>query len=294
MNLASPYEKLAPYLTDKFVPRWLEGNLLADCISRETPGLTANRHYFDQLDWVEDYCQSCHRDPAFYYRWQAATGQWHNQIVVDVGCGPGNLNATLGNSPALLGGVDISANSLRLARQFGYLPILADAQQMPFVSDFADLVTLNATLHHCDDMSQTLAEAARLVRPGGLLVVDHDPQCSAYAFKGLGLLLWQLRLPIYRLMGYTTSERQKWELATEIHHVPGRGVTPELFYQTLEPLGFRVTLFPHNHSVGAEALQDKSGRAPLKCRLAQHLSGIDPNRSEAALSLMCLARRSRS
>jgi SAM-dependent methyltransferase len=59
----------------------------------------------------------------------------------------------------------------------------------PFVDAFADLVVLNATLHHCDDMAKVLAEAARLVRPGGMLVTDNDPQVTAWNWKGLGLLL---------------------------------------------------------------------------------------------------------
>ena len=65
-----------------------------------------------------------------------------------------------------------------MAQKIGYMPVLADAQYLPFVSGFADIVTLNAALHHCDDMVQALTEAARLVCPGGLLITDHDPQIS--------------------------------------------------------------------------------------------------------------------
>ncbi|MEH2326884.1 MAG: hypothetical protein V7K32_25630 [Nostoc sp.] len=43
--------------------------------------------------------------------------------------------------------------------------------------------------------------------------------------------LWNLRLWLYRLIkrgGHTTAAEQTWGLATEVHHRPGDGVTPEL------------------------------------------------------------------
>lgn len=81
-------------------------------------------------------------------------------------------------------------------------------------------------------------------------------------------------------------------IASETHHIPGAGVTPELYYQTLEPLGFIVKVYPHNHTVGAEVLQGIYGRSHMKYRrFRQWLSGINPNSPEAALSLMCVARR---
>ena len=132
------------------------------------------------------------------------------------------------------------------------------------------------------------------MRPGGLLITDHDPQKSAWYFKNLGLFLWQLRLPIYRLIkrgGHATAAEQACALATELHHQVGDGVTAELFYQTLEPLGFNVTVFPHNHDLGADVLTGKCGRSPAKYRLAQRLSGINPDTPEAALTLMCVATR---
>jgi ubiquinone/menaquinone biosynthesis C-methylase UbiE len=214
--------------------------------------------------------------------------------VVEIGCGPGNLYASLGGAPKELIGVDVSRGALKMAQQIGYTPILADAHQLPFISGFADIVAINATLHHCDHMDRVLAEAARLVRSGGILITDHDPQRSAYDFKGLGMLFWQLRLPLYRMMrrgGHTTNQEQTWMLATEIHHNPGDGVTPELYYKTLQPLGFTVKLYPHNHTIGAEVLQGNYGRSTWKTQVNQLLSGINPALPEAALSLMCVATR---
>lgn len=75
----------------------------------------------------------------------------------------------------------------------GYIPLLADAHAIPLRSEIADVVALNATVHHCDDMRAVLAESARLVKPGGVIVIDHDPQQSAWDYRGLGKLLWEIR-----------------------------------------------------------------------------------------------------
>lgn len=181
-----------------------------------------------------------------------------------------------------------------MARSVGYTPIVGDAQELPFVSNFADLVVLNAALHHCDDMERVLKEAARIVRPGGLLVTDHDPQFSAWNFRGVAKWLWNFRLTTYLWLKkgfHRSTEEQSLVLQSEIHHEPGDGVTRELFLRVLRPLGFDVELFPHNHDVGSEVLEGKIGRSDPKFRIAQRLSGVNPNSTEAALSLLCRARK---
>jgi ubiquinone/menaquinone biosynthesis C-methylase UbiE len=281
---------------DNNIEVW-EEEILKCKIPHRTPAIEANSYYFGHPEWGKNYFDACHRDEKFVELWQAVIGNWQNKIVVDIGCGPGNLYASLKEhcgEPKLLFGVDVSHGALKMTQQLGYTPVLADAQHLPFVSDFADIVMVNACLHHCDDMAKVLAQAARLVRPGGMLITDHDPQRSAYDFRGLGLLLWQTRLLLYRLLkrgGHSTVQEQFWGLATEVHHKPGDGVTPQLYHQVLESLGFTVDLYPHNHTLGAEVLQGNYGRSFWKCRLAQRLSGIDPDSPEAALSLMCVALR---
>ncbi|WP_346291457.1 class I SAM-dependent methyltransferase [Sphaerothrix gracilis] len=266
-----------------------------DLIRNPTPELQANQHFFDTPQWAKNYFEACHRSAAFRERWLAAIGSWDDQIVVDIGCGPGNLYATLGGHPQLIIGVDVAAASLEMAQSLGYVPLLADAHDLPLKSEFADIVTLNATLHHCKDMQQVLQEAARLVRPGGLLVVDHDPQQYAWNYQGLGMAFYRLRHLIYRYFLPSLDmekEERRHALATEIHHHPGGGVTAELFIKTLLPRGFSLNLYPHNQTVGAAVLEGCIGHPPhWRYRLGQRLSGLNPELPEAALSLMCIARR---
>lgn len=265
----------------------------ADRAFRPTPAIEANARYFDCPEWTDGYLRHCHRDAAFKARWTAATGAWDDKIVVDIGCGPGNVFATMGGVPKTLIGVDVSRGSLEIACESGYEPLLADAHDLPLASGIADIVVVNATLHHCDDMTRILQEAARLVAPGGVLVTDHDPQLEAWDFKGLGKWLWDQRIWIYRRLkiGFHASrEQQAAALATEIHHTPGDGVTRQFFERVLRPRGFVVEVHGHNHGEGEEVLRGSWGKSATKYRVGQRLSFIDPDAEHAALSLMCVAK----
>lgn len=270
------------------------GSYLECPIPNPSEGLKANAYYFNHPEWAEEYLTYCHRDENFRSRWQAAVGDWTDKIVVDIGCGPGNIYATLQGKPKLLIGIDVAPKSLELAGQLGYIPVLADATHLPFISGFADIVTLNAALHHCEDMVAILNEAARLVKPGGLIVTDHDPQLSAWNYKGLAKVLWNGRLIYYKIIGHgfhKTTSQQYWGLKCELHHKPGHGVTKDFFNEVLKPKGFEVKVIPHNHKLGAEVLQGQIGKAEFKYRIGNILSGRNPDADISALSLMCVARK---
>jgi ubiquinone/menaquinone biosynthesis C-methylase UbiE len=267
-------------------------------IINPSKGLQANHDFFNHPKWAQTYFEACHRSLEFRERWLAATGSWDDKIVVDIGCGPGNLYANVGGAPKDLIGVDVAEGSLEMAQRLGYTPILADAQHLPFISEFADIVAINASLHHCDDMAVALAESARLVKPGGLLVADHDPQLQAWHYQGIGMAIYNIRLSLYQYVFrnlHIEREERMHALATELHHHPGDGVTPEFFQSILEPMGFLVKIYPHNHTVGAEVLQGVYGPYPhWRYPVGQFLSGMIPGTPETALSLMCVARRKTS
>ena len=284
---------IMPFLSKNAAFRENE-NYLEFPVLRRSEGFKANEYYFNHPEWAEEYLTYCHRDDKFKSRWMAAVGDWNDKTVIDIGCGPGNIFATLQGAPKHLIGIDIAPKSLELAKSVGYTPILADANNLPLKSEIADVVVLNAALHHCENMDSVLKEAARLVKPGGVLVTDHDPQLSGLDYKGLAKLLWNARILVYRLIGrgfHKTSDQQKWGLACEIHHKPGHGVTKELFESVLEPHGFEVKVYPHNHDLGNEVLEGKMGRATLKYRLGNLLSGRNPSSSASALTLMCVAKK---
>jgi 2-polyprenyl-6-hydroxyphenyl methylase/3-demethylubiquinone-9 3-methyltransferase len=93
-------------------------------------------------------------------------------VLVDLGCGGG----LMGPHVAPLGyrhvGVDIGLRGLELARWHGLLPVRGSVLQVPLADGCADVVLACEILEHVEDDLAVLAECARLLRPGGLLLLD--------------------------------------------------------------------------------------------------------------------------
>ncbi len=91
--------------------------------------------------------------------------------VLDVGCSYGyavqaGLDLGLESS-----GVDISAHVVEACRERGYDAHVGTLEQMPFEDGRFDLIVMKHVLEHARSPAQALAEARRLLAPGGVLVV---------------------------------------------------------------------------------------------------------------------------
>jgi SAM-dependent methyltransferase len=102
--------------------------------------------------------------------------------VVDVGCGTGRWTARL---PAI--GVDASPAMLAVAaRKNGLRGRLAvgDASALPIASGAADLVLCALTFGHIRDRAGAMREFARVLRPGGTLILsDFHPDAAARGWR---------------------------------------------------------------------------------------------------------------
>ncbi|HEX5069178.1 MAG TPA: metalloregulator ArsR/SmtB family transcription factor [Vicinamibacterales bacterium] len=98
--------------------------------------------------------------------------------VADLGCGTGALVARLAPFVARVIGVDASAEMLAAARErlTGLSNIElrhGSLESLPIESGSLDAVTLMLVLHHVPAPAEALAEAGRVLKPGGrLLLVD--------------------------------------------------------------------------------------------------------------------------
>lgn len=97
--------------------------------------------------------------------------------VLDIGTGTGRMLEVLAPRAGVLTGVDASRAMLALARdriarrKLGASVRLGDMYRLPFPADSFDTVTMQMVLHYADDPAAALAEAARVVAPGGVLAV---------------------------------------------------------------------------------------------------------------------------
>src|SRR5215213_8713820 len=93
-------------------------------------------------------------------------------LLVDLGCGGG----LMGPHVAPLGyrhvGVDIGDRGLELARAHGVQAVRGSVLAVPLADGCADVVVAGEILEHVEDDVGVLAECARLLRPGGTLVID--------------------------------------------------------------------------------------------------------------------------
>lgn len=93
-------------------------------------------------------------------------------LLVDLGCGGGLLGPRLRDRGYRHVGVDVVGRSLHLAAAHGVTPVRGDAHRVPLASGCADVVVAGELLEHVPRPERVIAEAARLLRPGGLLVGD--------------------------------------------------------------------------------------------------------------------------
>jgi ubiquinone/menaquinone biosynthesis C-methylase UbiE len=106
----------------------------------------------------------------------------HPRRPIDIGCGTGRWTARL----AALG-IDASPAMLAIAAQkpglAGRLAVAA-ATALPVVSESADLVLCTLTLGHIRDHAAAMREFARILAPGGTLILtDFHPAATAQGWR---------------------------------------------------------------------------------------------------------------
>ena len=142
---------------------------------------TAAAQYFAQHADQWDAIRSLHvADSAVEDRMRAMLGATLGRLV-DIGTGTGRMIELFGPSADHAIGVDRSPEMLRLARAKldgtgGWELRQGDIATLPLSEGSADTVILHQVLHFIPAPEAALAEAARLLAPGGrLLIVDFAP-----------------------------------------------------------------------------------------------------------------------
>lgn len=130
-------------------------------------------------------------------------GDVKRQRILDVGCGDGVLAIEMCERDARVVGIDTSEPMIDAAvqrardRRADVTFILGNAKRLPFASNQFDLVTAITILCFVEDASAVFDEIARVLRPGGRLVIGELGRWSSWAAARrvrawLGSPLWQL------------------------------------------------------------------------------------------------------
>lgn len=148
--------------------------------------------------------------------------------LLDIGTGTGRMLELFGPVARRAIGFDLSREMLGYARsnleQAGLANCqvrLGDMYGLPLGAACADTVLYHLVLHFADDPAAAIAEGARLLRPGGrLLVVDFLPHDQE-----------QLRdAHAHRRLGFADQEVERWFRAVGLQplrprHLPGKPLT---------------------------------------------------------------------
>ncbi|MFH1923594.1 MAG: methyltransferase domain-containing protein [Planctomycetota bacterium] len=146
--------------------------------SESTAGftITSGKTHAEAFDWVVEH-RVKHTYPMTAVRMLGELGGIREGVLIDVGCGTGNLDVELAKRSAFtITGLDIDPDMKPLfekrVREAGLQNricfVTGDAQQMPFPDDYADVIVSRGTLTFIPDIAKCLQEVDRVLKPTGV------------------------------------------------------------------------------------------------------------------------------
>src|SRR5664279_3379214 len=171
-----------------------------------------------RMNCSEPACDIPDLGPEVYARWRASeigatTERLEGRLileliggvggcrVLDVGCGDGEFALELTKRGAIVTGIDVSTAMIDAAKgrakqhNADITFQVATAEHLPFLTEQFDVVTAITILCFVEDAAPVFREIARVLRPGGRLVIGELGKWSTWAARRrvrawLGSRLW--------------------------------------------------------------------------------------------------------
>jgi 2-polyprenyl-6-hydroxyphenyl methylase / 3-demethylubiquinone-9 3-methyltransferase len=103
-------------------------------------------------------------------------------VLLDAGCGAGLLAPHVQRLGYRHVGVDVRRSGLEQSAARGVTPLTGDVTALPLAARSVDVVVAGEILEHVTDLPGTVAELSRVLRPGGLVVLDTVNQTALSRF----------------------------------------------------------------------------------------------------------------
>jgi len=197
-------------------------------VARISPRELSERELHEYVAEVEGHDSQVTGIVGYFYRMYrsevlARVGAADGRDVLEIGCGEGMMFDGTSTSP-----VQMDVSFTRVSRAAGkcrYL-LCGDGYALPFATGSFEIVLLVAVLEHTREPWRVLAEAKRVLKPGGrvIMVVPNDATMSA---GRLLLRKFPIRYPDH--LTFTTPRKMRRWLAdgfriTEAFHLPFRAL----------------------------------------------------------------------
>lgn len=150
-------------------------------------------------------------------------------VIADLGAGEGTLSQLLARSAKLVIAVDNSEAMVefgsKLARQHNFHNLeyrLGDVEKPPIGDGTVDLALFSQALHHASSPQRALHEAARILRPGGrVLILDlashtYEQARELYAHVWLGFS----EIELYQLLEKAAFAKIEISIVARENHAP--------------------------------------------------------------------------
>ncbi|HMO57335.1 MAG TPA: class I SAM-dependent methyltransferase [Roseiflexaceae bacterium] len=154
-----------------------------------TQTLPQQRYSFDRIAYAYDDFSSHPAEVAAQIGPAIAMASGHNALVLELGIGTARIAQPVADAGCRVVGIDLAIEMLRKAQQKGFERLVrGNLLQLPLRDSSVDAVLVVHVLHHIPDWRAALAEAMRVLRPGGVLIQGNDwldPQSCVRRMRGV-------------------------------------------------------------------------------------------------------------